>query len=216
MQYNYIDTESCDRTPGTRGLKYASSKGLAVVVMEPIQGGNLAVKPPKEIENIFNQAETKRSPANWALNWVWNQPEVSLALSGMSKMNQVVENVKTAGKSGPGTLTVRDLKFISKVRKTFLSYGFIGCTGCRYCQPCAQDVTIPDILALYNDYYKNQDDALMVTEFKKAYEKLLNAGKGPDKCIRCGQCEEKCPQELPIRSLLSRANMILGPRRARQ
>ena len=210
IQYNYIDTEPCDRTPGTEGLKYASSKGLAVVVMEPIQGGNLAVKPPKEIQNIFNKARTKRSSAEWALNWVWNQPEVSLALSGMSRMNQVIENVKSADNSGPGNMTESDLKFISKVRKTFLDYGFIGCTGCKYCQPCAQGVTIPDILAVYNDFYKNQDDAVMITEIKKIYEKLINAGRGPDKCIRCGQCEEKCPQQLPIRNLLSRANMTLA------
>jgi len=210
IQYNYIDTESCDRTPGPEGLKYASSKGLAVVVMEPIQGGNLAVKPPKEIENIFNKAKTKRSPAEWALSWVWNQPEVSLALSGMSRMNQVIENVKSADNSGPGTMTESDLKFISKVRKTFLNYGFIGCTACKYCQPCAQGVAIPEILAVYNDYYKNQDDTMMITEIKKIYEKLINAGKGPDKCIRCGQCEEKCPQQLPIRNLLSRANMTLA------
>ena len=209
MQYNYIDTESCDRTPGTKGLKYASRKGLAVVVMEPIQGGNLAVKPPKEIENLFEKAEAKRSPADWALQWVWNQPEVSLALSGMSTMQQVVENVKSADNSGPDTMTNSDLKLLSKVRKAFLSHGLIGCTGCRYCQPCAQGVTIPEILAVYNDYYKNQDDALMVTGFKKTYEKLLNSGTGPDKCIRCGQCEKKCPQQLPIRDLLSRVDIAL-------
>ena len=215
IQYNYIDTESCDLTPGTKGLKYASNNGLAVVVMEPIQGGNLAVKPPKEIENMFSQAETKRSPADWALRWVWNQPEVSLALSGMSSMNQVVENVKSADNSGPDTMTESDLKFVSKIRKAFLSYGFIGCTGCGYCQPCVQGVTIPEILKLYNDYYRNQDDALMVTEIKKIYQKLLNAGNGINKCISCGRCEERCPQHLPIRDILFRANFMLGPPRTR-
>jgi predicted aldo/keto reductase-like oxidoreductase len=155
MQYNYVDTESSSRTPGTRGLKYATKKGLGVVIMEPIQGGNLAIKPPKEIETLLS--DIKRSPADLALQWVWNQPEVSMALSGMSTMNQVIENVKSADNSGPDTLTGSELKIISKVRKAFLNYGFIGCTGCRYCQPCPQGVTIPEILALYNDYYKNQD-----------------------------------------------------------
>jgi predicted aldo/keto reductase-like oxidoreductase len=213
IQYNYVDTKSCDRTPGTKGLKYASDRGLAVVIMEPIQGGNLAVKPPEEIANLFLKEGAKRSPADWALQWVWNQPEVSLALSGMSTMNQVVENVDSASNSGSGTMLESDLKFLSKIRKTFLSYGFIGCTGCRYCQPCAQGVAIPEILASYNDYYKNQNDAQMEMEIKKKFEELINAGTGPDKCISCGECEEKCPQQLPIRNLVSRANMTLGPPR---
>jgi predicted aldo/keto reductase-like oxidoreductase len=213
IQYNYVDTKSCDRTPGTKGLKYASDRGLAVVIMEPIQGGNLAVKPPEEIANLFLKEGAKRSPADWALQWVWNQPEVSLALSGMSTMNQVVENVDSASNSGPGTMLESNLKFLSKIRKTFLSYGFIGCTGCRYCQPCAQGVAIPEILASYNDYYKNQNDAQMEMEIKKKFEELINAGTGPDKCISCGECEEKCPQQLPIRNLVSRANMTLGPPR---
>ncbi len=215
IQYNYVDTKSCDRTPGTRGLKYASDKGLAVVIMEPIQGGNLAVKPPEEIATLFEQEGAIRSPAEWALQWVWNQPEVSLALSGMSKMNQVVENVNSASNSGSGTMTERELKFLSKIRKTFLSYGFIGCTDCKYCQPCPQGVVIPEILASYNDYYRNQNDAKMEKQIEKKFEGLVTAGTGPDTCIRCGQCEEKCPQQLPIRTLISRANMTLGPSKPR-
>ncbi len=212
MQYNYIDVESCDRTPGTKGLKYAAKKGLGVIVMEPIQGGNLSVKPPKEIESLFTKEAPKRSRADWALQWVWNQPEVSLALSGMSAMSHVVENVKSANKSGVGKMTAEELRFLGRVRRKFMSFGFIGCTGCRYCQPCPQGVVIPDVLSVYNDYYKNQDDAAMVQEAKKVYEELLNAGKAADKCVRCGQCEAKCPQQLPIRNLLSRANMSLAPR----
>jgi predicted aldo/keto reductase-like oxidoreductase len=215
IQYNYVDTESSGRTPGTRGLNYAAAAGLAVVVMEPIQGGNLAVQPPQEIDNLLENAKTKRSPADWALQWVWNQPEVSLALSGMSTMGHVIKNVQSANHSGPGTLTESDLNFLSTIRTTFLSYGFIGCTDCRYCQPCAQGVGIPEILALYNNYYQNQDDALMAKEIKTKYTQLLNAGMGSDKCIKCGQCEEKCPQQLPIRRLISRANMRLGPPRPR-
>jgi hypothetical protein len=210
IQYNYIDTESCGRTPGTKGLKYAANKGLAVVIMEPIQGGNLAVKPPEEIARLFETEGAKRSMAEWALQWVWNQPEVSLALSGMSTMNHVVENVNSAGHSGPGTLTKRDLQFLAKIRKTLLSYGFIGCTDCRYCQPCDQGVAIPEILALYNESFKSHEDALMQKEIKKKFEALINAGTGPNKCIRCGQCEEKCPQQLPIRALVGRSRMALG------
>jgi len=209
MQYNYVDTESSSRTPGVKGLKYAAQKGLGVVVMEPVQGGNLAVKPPKEVETLLGKSKIDRGPADLALQWVWNQPEVSLALSGMSNMNQVVENVASADRSGPGVLTGDELKSISNIRDAFLNHGFIGCTACRYCQPCAQGVTIPEILALYNDYYKNQDDSLGQQEIRKQYEEIIDAVTGADKCIRCGQCEDACPQNLPIRNLLSRANMSL-------
>ncbi len=206
IQYNYLDTESSPRSPGTRGLKYAAQRGLAVVVMEPVQGGNLAVKPPQEIQSIFDAAAAKRSPPDMALQWVWNQPEVSVALSGMSAMNQVVENVESAGRSGPGTLTESELKSISQIREKYLSHGFIGCTGCRYCQPCPQGVAIPEILALYNVYYTKQDDAQAQNEAKSKYGEIVGAGKGADKCAKCGECEDKCPQQLPIRHLTARAN----------
>ena len=110
IQYNYVDTESSKRTPGTQGLKYAASKRLAVVVMEPIAGGLLAIPPPPEIQAIWDEAEIKRTPAEWALLWVWNHPEVSLALSGMSTMEQVIENVQTADKSGPTYLQKRNFR----------------------------------------------------------------------------------------------------------
>jgi predicted aldo/keto reductase-like oxidoreductase len=209
MQYNYVDTESSSRTPGVKGLKYAAEKGLGVVVMEPVQGGNLAVKPPKEVETLLRNSKIDRSPVDLALQWVWNQPEVSLALSGMSSMDQIVENIESADRSGPGVLHQDELESISDIRDAILSHGFIGCTGCRYCQPCPQGVTIPEILAFYNEYYKNQDDSLKQQEIRKQYEEIVNSGTGADKCIRCGQCEDACPQNLPIRSLLSRAKMSL-------
>lgn len=211
MQYNYVDTESSSRTPGVNGVKYAAEKGLGVVVMEPVQGGNLAVNPPKEVETLLKSSGTDRSPVDLALQWVWNQPEVSLALSGMSTMSQVIENVKSADRSGPGILTKDELRSISSIREAFLSHGFIGCTGCRYCQPCPQGVTIPEVLAMYNDYYKNQNDSLKQEEIRKQYDGIISSGNGADKCVRCGQCEDACPQNLPIRSLLSRANMSLRP-----
>lgn len=214
IQYNYLDTESSSRTPGTKGLKYAAQKGLAVVVMEPIQGGNLAIKPPKEIQTLLDEGEIKRSPPDLALQWVWNQPEVSVALSGMNAMNHVVENLESANRSSPGILTKSELKLISKIREKYLNYGFIGCTGCRYCQPCAQGVAVPEILALYNEYYKKQDDMPMQQEIRNKYEEITNSKNGADNCIRCGECEDKCPQQLPIRSLIARANNSF--RRARE
>jgi len=201
IQYNYMDAEY---QAGTKGLKYAAAKGLGVVVMEPIAGGNLAVTPPKEIQSIWDEAETKRTPAEWALQWVWNQPEVSVVLSGMSTMQQVVENVESASRSGVDVLTQKEMALISRVKEKYLEYGFIGCTGCRYCQPCPHGVVIPEIFALLNQYYveakKGQGNKVI-----DAYNMKVSPENGAKRCAKCGECEDKCPQKLPIRKLIASA-----------
>ncbi len=202
IQYNYVDTEY---QAGTRGLRYAASKGLAVVVMEPLQGGGLAVNPPKEIQALWRQAEVERTPAEWSLQWLWNQPEVSVVLSGMSTMEQVIENVRSASRSGPGTLTKEETSLISQVREKYLEYGFIGCTGCRYCVPCPEGVEIPEIFGFYNEFYKKRGDEPAQQEIKEKYGEAIPPEKGAKKCVECGDCEEKCPQKLPIRTLLAKA-----------
>jgi len=205
IQYNYIDSESSSRTPGMRGLKYAASKDLGVVVMEPIQGGNLAVKPPLEIQALWDEEKTGMSPAELALQWVWNQPEVSLLLSGMSTIRQVIENIAGADRSGIGKLTDKELNFIGKVRERYLSYGFIGCTGCRYCTPCPNEVAIPEIMALYNQFYTKKNDRNAQREIAAKYGETIPVENRAERCLKCGECETKCPQQLPIRSLLTRA-----------
>jgi len=179
IQYNYMDTEY---QAGTKGLKYAASKGLAVVVMEPVAGGMLAVTPPKEIQSIWDEAEIKRTPAEWALQWVWNHPEVSVVLSGMSTMEQVVENVEAAGRSGPNTLSWKELELVSRVRQKYLEYGFIGCTGCRYCMPCPQGVDIAEIFGLYNEYSKKRGDSKTQQEVVNKYGEMVPPEKGTKKC----------------------------------
>jgi predicted aldo/keto reductase-like oxidoreductase len=206
IQYNYVDNESSSRTPGTRGLKYAASKGLGVVVMEPIQGGNLAVKPPTEIQTLWDEAKIRTSPAELALQWVWNQPEVSVVLSGMSTMNQVIENIASADRSGIGTLTERELDFTAKIRERYLNYGFIGCTGCRYCTPCPNQVAIPEIMTLYNQYFMKKNDRKAQQEIAGKYDETIPAENRAERCVKCGECEAKCPQQLPIRNLLAGAS----------
>jgi len=198
IQYNYMDT---DYQAGTEGLRYAASKGLAVVVMEPIQGGRLAIPPLPEIQAIWDEASVSRTPAEWALQWVWNQPEVSIVLSGMSEMQHVVENVESAGRSGVGTLTQEELETIDRVKAKYRELGFIGCTGCRYCMPCPQGVAIPEIFSLYNAYYAGgQEEA-----FKEMYLDQITPEMGARNCVACGQCLELCPQNLPIPNLMRNA-----------
>jgi len=202
IQYNYMDA---DYQAGTKGLKYAASRGLAVVIMEPNAGGLLAVKPPPEVQATWEEAKIKRTPVEWALQWVWNHPEVSVVLSGMSAMNQVVENVEYASRSDPSTLTEKDLKLISRVRKKYLEYGFVGCTGCRYCMPCPNGVDIPEVLAIYNEYYRKRGDTKAQQEVVNKYSKRIPPEKSAKQCAKCGECEGKCPQQLPIRNMIARA-----------
>ncbi|MEM2341722.1 MAG: aldo/keto reductase [Candidatus Bathyarchaeia archaeon] len=208
IQYNYIDTESSRRGPGTMGLKYAASKGLAVVVMEPLRGGLLAIKPPREVQEIWDKADVKRTHVEWALLWVWNHPEVSVVLSGMSTMEQVIENVQIADRAESNIFTAKDLEIIARVREMYLQHGFIGCTRCHYCMPCPQNVRIPEILAFYNKLLRtpNEDERRQIA---KEYFAVIPRGEGVEACIRCGTCEKKCPQNLPIRKLISDFQWII-------
>ncbi len=201
IQYNYVDS---DVQAGTKGLKYAASKGLAVVVMEPIAGGMIAFKPSKDMRAILDEAKTKRTPAEWALQWVWNHPEVSIALSGMNTMEQVIENVASAGRSGPKTLNKKELGLVSKLKKLYLESGFIACKDCKYCLPCPNGVEIPKIFSFYNEYGRRRGDANAMEQVKTKYSESIPIENRASQCAQCGECEEKCPQQLPIRDLLSK------------
>ena len=134
-----------------RGLNYAADKGLAVVVMEPLRGGMLAGDVPEPVQAIWDTAPLRRSPADWALQWLWNQPAVSLVLSGMSTMAQVEQNIASAEQSMVGALTPDDLALIGRVRDKYRELCPIPCTDCKYCLPCPNEVAIPRIFELYNE-----------------------------------------------------------------
>jgi predicted aldo/keto reductase-like oxidoreductase len=166
--------------------------------MEPLAGGILASKPHPSIEVIWDKIKPPRSPADLALRWVWNQPEVSVVLSGMSSMQQVKENIKSANHSGVNTLTKQDLSLVSKLREASLKIGKVRCTNCRYCLPCPSDVVIPEIFNLYNEYCIKNEDPKIIEKYNK---KILSQNRA-SKCVQCGQCEERCPQQIPIRNIL--------------
>ena len=196
IQLNYMDSEY---QAGLDGLRYAADKGLAVVVMEPIKGGKLAVTPPKEVMEIWDRAENKRTPAEWALQWVWNQSEVSLALSGMSELKHVEENVMYAERSGPGILTDDELALYEEVKDAYNRLGFVGCTACQYCMPCPEGVDIPTILGYYNEYHLSGGSE----QVKTKYWENIGVDNHASVCIACGNCEDKCPQQLPIRKFMN-------------
>lgn len=202
IQLNYMDR---NYQAGLEGLKYASERDISVVVMEPIKGGKLS-KASDEIENIWNEWEEDRSPSEWALRWLYNLPQVSTVLSGMSTIDHVVENVRTATDSYANSLSTRELDLINRVTAIYEENIKVGCTACEYCLPCPQDVSIPDIFELYNDVYVYGTEE----ESKKSYEKMLELKRDASRCIECGACEKACPQFLDIIKFLKDADKILS------
>ena len=202
VQYNYMDV---DQQAGRRGVEYAASKGLAVVVMEPIRGGQLA-KPRGPVAEVWESAVRKRSPAAWALLWVWNQPEVSVALSGMSTMEQVVENVALTDDARPGILSPEELSLVDRAREAYKGLAPIPCTNCKYCMPCASGVEISDIFEMYNDAMIYEDPR----EARWLYRQLKEEQRA-DQCTRCAECTDACPQGIDIPEWLEKAHAFLAP-----
>ncbi|MFC1824616.1 aldo/keto reductase [Thermodesulfobacteriota bacterium] len=202
IQYNYMDTEF---QAGTKGLQYAADRGLAVVVMEPLRGGQLTRKPPEKVAELWGEALQERSQAEWALNWVWDQPGVTMALSGMSEMQHVVENVAIAERYNERGLNTEDLALIGEISEAYRDLNPIPCTSCRYCMPCPNGVDIPKCLELYNDAYKYSDP--QTPRFVYRWQaKELQGGN----CSQCLECEEKCPQDIPIAEWLEKVHAYLG------
>lgn len=201
IQLNYMDREY---QAGLKGLKYAKERDISVVIMEPIKGGKLA-KSSEEIQSIWNSFDEKRSPAEWALRWVYNLPEVSVVLSGMSTIDQVTENINTSSNSTSNSLTDQEISLIDKVTNIYTKNIKVGCTACEYCLPCPQDVSIPDIFELYNNIYVYGTKE----ESRKSYQKMIELEKDAKKCIECGACQSVCPQFLEIIDFLKDADSIL-------
>ena len=192
IQYNYID-EDCQA--GTSGLLYAASKGLGVIVMEPLRGGFLT-KPIPAIGKIWEDAEIQRSPAEWGLRWVWNHPELTVVLSGMSTHEQVADNIRYAEKGLPGSLTAEDLSTINKVRDIYMERVKIPCTGCGYCMPCPNGINIPENFSRYNNAF--MFDSLEHEEKTfYAFIKSLGMTGSVSDCAECGQCEENARSAYP-------------------
>jgi hypothetical protein len=195
IQFNYMDEHF---QAGVEGLRYASRKGMAVVVMEPLRGGRLVKNVPPAVQAVWDTASVKRSPAEWGLRWVWNHPEVSVVLSGMGAMEQVKENIRTAQTAFPNSLTAEELTLFDKVREAYRSRVKIPCTKCEYCQPCPQGIKIPDLF----EYYNNAHMYNSVADLARHYDRLKSEAGDIASCAGCGSCEEKCPQNLPVRQLL--------------
>ena len=205
IQHNYMDVKE---QAGTKGLRYAASKGLAVVIMEPLLGGRL-VDPPAQVQTLWDGAERKRTPADWALQWLWSQPEVSVVLSGMSAMEQVEQNVASASVSGVGTLSDKELELVDRVRVQYRELCPIPCTKCEYCMPCPNGVNIPRNFELFNNGVMYD----IIDQVREWYGRSKEEARA-SACIQCRECESKCPQSIPISEWMPVVHEVLGEGRA--
>ncbi len=204
IQYNYMDEHS---QAGRRGLEYAHSKGLPVMIMEPLRGGRLVNRLPEDAKKIFKAYEKQHTPAQWAFKWLWSQKEVTVVLSGMNSMEMVEDNIRTASTTSVGDLSEKDNEMLEKVVNAINSKMKVGCTGCGYCMPCPKNVDIPGSFAHYNRKYAEgwfpaMKEHIMCTALRKTPTSITN-------CIGCGKCEKHCPQNIPIREKLMEAKKEL-------
>ncbi len=200
--YNYVDVHV---QGGIEAVRYASERGLGVVVMEPLRGGTLARPVPGAAE-LWARAGVGRTPADWALSWLWDQPEVTVVLSGMNTFDQLRANIACAGRARPHALSRRELAVFDEVRALYRGRGAIECTRCGYCRPCPSGVDIPRCIEFYNDAVLFGDPVAS----RSGYRILSRYGGGASNCTGCGACEERCPQGLDIRTHLTALDAYFG------
>ena len=204
IQYNYMDEHS---QAGRRGLYHAHEKGIPVIIMEPLRGGKLVNRLPDTAKKIFEEYKIKRTPAQWAFRWLWNQPEVTVVLSGMNSDEMVRDNIQTASTVEVGELGEDEEQMLKQVVAAINAKMKVGCTGCGYCMPCPKGVDIPGTFAAYNRRYAEGKfwsfvDYVMCTTLRKNSTAASN-------CVGCGKCEKHCPQHIEIRKCLKDAQKEL-------
>ena len=206
IQYNFTDEQN---QAGTEGLRYAADRGLGIVVMEPLRGGMLTKEIPA-INKIWEKAPVRRSLSEWALRWVWNHPEVSVVLSGMSSFEQVEKNVAYAENGFPNSFSKEEQNLFGEAETEYKRRIKVPCTGCRYCMPCPSNVSIPECFEMYNQgcMFDAPDVAGVNYGFLGG---MFSGSPGfASQCQECQECEKKCPQGIPIREELKKVAAYFG------
>ena len=206
IQYNFTDEQN---QAGTEGLRYAANRGLGIVVMEPLRGGMLTKEIPA-INKIWEKAVVRRSLSEWALRWVWNHPEVTVVLSGMSSFEQVEKNVAYAENGFANSLSREELSLFGEAEAEYKRRIKVPCTGCRYCMPCPSNVSIPECFEMYNQGC--MFDAPEVAGVNYSFLGGMFSGSPgfASQCQECQECEKKCPQGIPIREELKKVAAYFG------
>ena len=206
IQYNYLDEVA---QAGRDGLRAAAAKGIPVMIMEPLRGGKLVNMLPEPAKKAMAESGHDWSPAEWGLRWLYNQPEVTVVLSGMNSVEMVEANCRTASEASCGSLTADDFATLEAVKRAIREREKVGCTGCRYCMPCPKGVDIPGIFRCYNTMYTESK-----SQGRFQFAQTVGLTKEPafaSQCVRCGKCEQHCPQNIPIREKLQEADRALRP-----
>ncbi|NLO34993.1 MAG: aldo/keto reductase [Clostridiaceae bacterium] len=203
IQLNLLDEHY---QAGLEGMHYAADRGISIVVMEPLRGGALAQKVPQDIKAVWEQAPVKRSPAEWAFRYLTDYPQVSVILSGVTTMEQLVDNIRSFADAKPDSLTEQEKDLIGQVQTLYRDKIKVGCTGCNYCMPCPSGVSIPDVFRIYNQAFLYED----LEASRKQYQSLISKQHDASQCVSCGQCEPQCPQNIPIIAKLAEAHAFLS------
>ena len=206
VQYNYFDEHS---QAGAEGVKAAAAKGIPVVIMEPLRGGKLVSMLPEEARRVIASSGRGWSAAEWSFRWLYDQPEVTVVLSGMNSTDMVRENCRVASEAGAGQFTQEDRAVIRRLTECIRAKEKVGCTGCRYCMPCPKGVDIPGLFRCYNAMYIESKG-----QGRLQYAQTVGLTKEPafaTQCVGCGKCESHCPQNIPIRDKLKEADRALRP-----
>ena len=206
IQYNYMDEYS---QAGRPGLEEAGRLGIPVIIMEPLRGGKLVSLLPPRARALIAKDPKKRSAAELAFRWLWNQPEVTCVLSGMNSMEMVEENCRIASEAEVGEMTKKDFRYIEKIKELIGEKLKVGCTGCGYCMPCPKGVDIPAAFRCYNEMFMEKKSV-----GRNEYMQVVALRKKPafpTQCVECGRCESRCPQHLHIIEELKNADRALRP-----
>ena len=203
IQYNFLDE---NYQAGREGLRYASSQGMGIVIMEPLRGGVLANYVPPNVQSIYDESENTRTPAEWALKYLWDLEEVDVVLSGMSNLKQVKENILYAKDGFTHSLSEDDKFIIKEVARAYRENKGVDCTACGYCMPCPEGVNIPDCFMHYN-YATMLNDP---ENAKMHYITLLKGEEKASRCIECGECDNICPQMNDIKKELKKVVKAFG------
>ena len=206
VQYNYFDEFT---QAGREGIKAASEKGLSIFIMEPLRGGKLVDLLPEKAKREIAADPHGWTPAEWAFRWLWDQPEITCVLSGMNSIEMVEENCRIASEAQVGGYGPAEKEFISKIKSYIIESTKVKCTGCRYCMPCPKGVDIPAIFSCYNHMYSENKSSGRLEYFQTVALRITPADASL--CVKCGKCEQHCPQEIPIREKLVEADKAIRP-----
>lgn len=201
IQLNYMDANI---QAGVAGLEYAGKKGLPIVIMEPLKGGKLTDNVPPVIQEVWDAAPVKRTPAEWAFRWVADFPQVATILSGMSSEDQLTENLRILGDAQPSSLAEEEHATIQKAADLYNELIKYSCTACKYCLPCPQKIQIPSVMEYYNEWYLYDENP----KTREAYHMWLPKGRRASDCVDCKACEAVCPQKLPISDVMKKAAAV--------